>query len=105
VEGVGGQDQRLDVGVALTHGVAGETQVARVAADPAVVLDDQAGSLGDRVGQLRGAVVPVDTAACGGTGLEVRRGAGRTWRPGIRPVGGVPFMQASTSRAVKPSDA
>src|SRR5215207_907308 len=32
VEGVGGQDQRLDVGVALTHGVARETQVARVAA-------------------------------------------------------------------------
>jgi hypothetical protein len=31
--------------------------------------------------------------------------AGRTWRPGIRPVGGVPFMQASTSRAVKPSEA
>ena len=34
------RDQRLDVGVALTHGVAGKTQVARVAADPAVVLDD-----------------------------------------------------------------
>src|ERR671923_103942 len=68
----GGPDQRLELGVALTHGMAGEPEHRGIAGEPVPVLDHRRGTLRNGLPEFAMPIMAVDVAAQRIAAIQVR---------------------------------